>query len=56
MAQHHREAPRLAYLLSQYPKLSEAFIIREIRGLRALGFHIDVASVNAPDRGRGSRG
>ncbi len=51
MVQHHREAPRLAYLLSQYPKLSEAFIIREIRGLRALGFHIDVASVNAPDRG-----
>ncbi len=44
-------APALAYLVSQYPKLSEAFIIREIRGLRALGLRIEVASVNAPDRG-----
>lgn len=42
--------PRLAYLVSQYPAVSHTFILREIRGLRDLGFSIDVASVNPPDR------
>jgi len=40
----------LAYIVSQYPKLSEIFIIREVLQLRNLAFNIDVASVNAADR------
>jgi colanic acid/amylovoran biosynthesis glycosyltransferase len=40
----------IAYLVSQYPKLSEAFILREVIQLRELGFQIDVASINSPDR------
>lgn len=40
----------LAYLVSQYPMLSMIFIIREVRQLRALGFRIDVASIDSPDR------
>jgi colanic acid/amylovoran biosynthesis glycosyltransferase len=42
--------PRLAYLVSQYPMLSMIFIIREVLQLRQLGFQIDVASINRPDR------
>lgn len=42
---------KLAYLVSQYPGISHTFILREVRGLRALGFSIQVASVNLPDRG-----
>jgi len=40
----------LAYIVSQYPMLSMIFIIREVLQLRALGFKIDVASINATDR------
>jgi glycosyltransferase involved in cell wall biosynthesis len=40
----------IAYLVSQYPKLSESFILREVVQLRKLGFQIDVASINSPDR------
>jgi glycosyltransferase involved in cell wall biosynthesis len=40
----------LAYIVSQYPKLSMIFVIREVLQLRELGFKIDVASINAPDR------
>src|ERR1700677_1811315 len=40
----------IAYLVSQYPMLSMIFIIREVVQLRELGFRIDVASINAPDR------
>jgi glycosyltransferase involved in cell wall biosynthesis len=40
----------IAYLVSQYPKLSEAFILREVIQLRKLGFQIDVASINSSDR------
>ncbi len=40
----------LAYLVSQYPMLSMIFIIREVVQLRARGFHIDAASINAADR------
>ncbi|MGF1644423.1 MAG: glycosyltransferase family 4 protein [Thiotrichales bacterium] len=44
-------SPRsLAYIVSQYPCLSMIFIIREVLQLRRLGFRIDVASINAPDR------
>ena len=40
----------LAYLTSQYPMLSMTFVLREVRQLRRMGFHIDTASINAPDR------
>ena len=42
--------PRLAYLVSHYPALSHTFILREVRRLRAEGFEVEVASINAPDR------
>jgi len=41
---------RIAYLVSQYPAISHTFILREIRGLRALGFDVRVASIREPDR------
>jgi glycosyltransferase involved in cell wall biosynthesis len=40
----------LAYLVSRYPTLSMIFILREVLALRALGFHIETASINLPDR------
>jgi glycosyltransferase involved in cell wall biosynthesis len=43
-------APRLAYLISRYPAISHTFVLREVRALRARGFDIKVASINAPDR------
>lgn len=46
------DARAMAYVVSQYPMLSMIFIIREVIQLRALGFRIDVASINAADRGR----
>ena len=50
---HANSTPRsisIAYLTSQYPTLSMSFLLREIVELRAMGMHIDVASVNVPDR------
>ncbi|MBZ5609588.1 MAG: glycosyltransferase family 4 protein [Acidobacteriia bacterium] len=45
------DAPvQIAYLVSQYPAVSHTFILREIQGLRRLGFDIRVASVRAADR------
>jgi colanic acid/amylovoran biosynthesis glycosyltransferase len=41
---------RIAYLVSQYPAVSHTFVLREIRGLRALGVDVLVASIRAPDR------
>ena len=41
---------RLAYLVSRYPAISHTFILREVRHLRALGFEIEVASINDADR------
>jgi colanic acid/amylovoran biosynthesis glycosyltransferase len=41
----------MAYLVGQYPMLSMIFVIREVLQLRRLGFQIDVASINPPDRG-----
>jgi colanic acid/amylovoran biosynthesis glycosyltransferase len=41
---------RLAYLVSRYPAVSHTFILREILGLRRLGWTVHVASVNPPDR------
>ncbi len=40
----------LAYLISQYPALSMAFVVREVRELRRLGFRIQTASINPADR------
>jgi glycosyltransferase involved in cell wall biosynthesis len=40
----------LAYLVSRYPAISHTFILREIAHLRALGYRIHTASINAPDR------
>lgn len=44
------EKKRMAYFLSQYPAISHTFFLKEILGLRQLGFEIEVASVNPPDR------
>ncbi len=43
---------RLAYLLSSYPAVSHTFFLNEICQLRKLGFTINVASINTPDRPR----
>jgi colanic acid/amylovoran biosynthesis glycosyltransferase len=40
----------LGYLISRYPSITHTFILREVVELRRLGFHIDVASINVPDR------
>jgi glycosyltransferase involved in cell wall biosynthesis len=45
---------RLAYLLSRYPAISHTFFLNEIQELRMLGFTVEVASVNQPDRSRSS--
>jgi colanic acid/amylovoran biosynthesis glycosyltransferase len=45
--------PRLAYLLSIYPAISHTFFLNEIAALRSLGFAIDVASINRPERAPG---
>ena len=46
----HLEKKRMAYFLSRYPAVSHTFFLKEILGLRQLGFEIEVASVNPPDR------
>jgi len=46
----HSEKKRMAYFLSRYPAVSHTFFLKEILGLRRLGFEIEVASVNPPDR------
>ena len=40
----------LAYLVSTYPTLSMTFVLREVLALRELGFRIETASINRPDR------
>ena len=42
--------PRLVYLLSRYPAVSHTFFLNEVLGLRRLGFEIETASINPPDR------
>jgi glycosyltransferase involved in cell wall biosynthesis len=39
-------APRLAYLLSQYPAVSHTFFFHEIAAMRTRGFAIESASIN----------
>ena len=41
---------RMAYFLSRYPAISHTFFLKEILGLRQIGFQIETASVNPPDR------
>jgi len=40
----------IAYLVSRYPTLSMIFVLREVLALRAMGFRIETASINPPDR------
>ncbi len=42
--------PSLAYLVSTYPTLSMIFVLREVLALRELGFRIETASINPPER------
>jgi glycosyltransferase involved in cell wall biosynthesis len=49
-----RASARLVYLLSRYPGVSHTFFLNEVRALKALGFQIDVASINESDRARAS--
>lgn len=63
---HHESAPgtaqtpdsaqscRLVYLLSRYPAVSHTFFLNEVQQLRKLGFTVEVASINTPDRPRAS--
>lgn len=44
------QRPRIAYLLSQYPAISHTFFLKEILGLKQLGFQVETASINGPDR------
>ena len=44
---------RLGYLVSRYPAISHSFILREVRRMRAMGWEIEVASINEPDRPEG---
>jgi glycosyltransferase involved in cell wall biosynthesis len=43
-------ARALAYLMSTYPTLSMTFVLREVLALRELGFRVETASINPPDR------
>ena len=47
MAEAHRH---MAYLVSAYPATSHTFILREVLGLRALGWAIDCATINSDTR------
>ncbi len=38
----------LTYLSSEYPGISHTFILREVQGLRSLGFQVETASIRKP--------
>jgi glycosyltransferase involved in cell wall biosynthesis len=40
----------MGYLVSQYPKVSHTFILREVQQLRRQGFVIETASINGADQ------
>ncbi len=40
----------MAYLLSQYPVVSQPFFLHEVVGLRARGIHIETAAIKGADR------
>lgn len=51
MPQPHTPSPgRLAYLTNVYPATSHTFVLREVLGLRALGWDVDTASINHDPR------
>jgi glycosyltransferase involved in cell wall biosynthesis len=41
------DKPRIAYLVSEYPHIRHAYLLREIRGLRQLGFDIETIAMRA---------
>jgi len=41
---------KIAYLLSQYPTIGHTYLLREVRGLRELGWDIPTISIRPPDR------
>jgi len=41
---------RLAYFGQHIPTLSMTFVLREVLALRELGFQVETASINVPDR------
>jgi colanic acid/amylovoran biosynthesis glycosyltransferase len=45
----HGKALRIAYLVSQFPAVNHTYLLREIRGLRAVGVELYVASISNPD-------
>lgn len=47
-----RAAPRVAFILKGYPRLSETFIAQEIRGLEARGLDIHIVSLRHPTDGK----
>ncbi|HTU44555.1 MAG TPA: glycosyltransferase family 4 protein [Bryobacteraceae bacterium] len=44
---------RLAYLISQYPRLTHDFLLQEIRELRIVGWDVHTFSISPPDRCNG---
>lgn len=46
----HDGGLRFAYLVSQFPAVNHTYLLREIRGLRAAGIELHVASISSPDR------
>lgn len=42
--------PHIAYLVSEYPATSHTFVLKEVLGLRQLGFKIATASINKDNR------
>src|SRR4051795_2177181 len=44
------ESPRIAYLVSQYPAVNHTFVMREILGLRSMGFDVQVITIRGADR------
>lgn len=43
-----RPRPRVAYVLSQFPRVTETFIMREIAEMRRRGLRVDVISLKPP--------
>jgi colanic acid/amylovoran biosynthesis glycosyltransferase len=41
---------KIGYLLSQYPTIGHTYLLRELHGLRELGWDIPTVSIRAPDR------
>jgi colanic acid/amylovoran biosynthesis glycosyltransferase len=46
-----RSTMRIGYLMSHYPAISHAFILREVEQLRRVGVEVHTMSIHAADRG-----